>query len=69
MFHGHVIERRDGRLLRCGGPALCADCQFEQDMVGVHAPECQMLTEPPDGFPFESFSCNCDRVAPPEEAA
>jgi hypothetical protein len=70
MFHGYVIERRDGAKAGCGGPKSCADCQFEQEMVDLHAPECQMLTEPPAGWPLlfgDCFSCNCDRVPIPTD--
>jgi hypothetical protein len=64
MFHGHVIKRTDGLVARCGGPALCKECRFEQRMVELHAPDCQMLRQPPQGFPFDAFSCNCDRIDP-----
>ncbi len=60
MFHGHVIKRSDGLLARCGGPGLCAECRFEEEMVALHRPDCQMLRQPPAGFPFDCFSCNCD---------
>lgn len=63
MFHGHVIKRRDGALARCGGPALCKECRFEEEMVALHRVYCQMLIEPPAGFPFDAFSCNCDGPA------
>lgn len=31
--HGHVFNRRDGALARCGGPALCQWCQLEQQIL------------------------------------
>lgn len=61
-FHGHVIKRSDGLLARCGGPALCDDCRFEKEMVALHDANCQMLREPPPGWPFDGFSCNCRAV-------
>jgi hypothetical protein len=32
--HGHVTPRPDGLKARCGGPALCADCQAEERTLG-----------------------------------
>jgi hypothetical protein len=32
-----------------------------------HDPSCQMLIKPPSGFPFDTFSCNCNAVPVPEE--
>lgn len=28
--HGHVVARKDGLLIRCGGPAICAHCAEEK---------------------------------------
>ncbi len=28
--HGHVAKRPDGVLARCGGPALCSECELER---------------------------------------
>lgn len=27
--HGHVTPNANGLVARCGGPAICAHCQFE----------------------------------------
>jgi hypothetical protein len=31
--HGHVISNSEGTLARCGGPALCSGCKFEQSLL------------------------------------
>jgi hypothetical protein len=36
-----------------------AFCCVEGCLCG-HAPDCQMRTPPPSGFPFGTFSCDCD---------
>lgn len=36
--HGHVWARPDGRVSRCGGPALCAQCRADQEAVKAHLP-------------------------------
>ena len=31
--HGHVVESKNGRKARCGGPAFCDACKVEQRML------------------------------------
>lgn len=35
----------------------------EQGDAVPHYRDCQMMTSPPLGFPFDTFSCNCDGPA------
>jgi hypothetical protein len=44
--HGHVFERPDGVRMRCGGPALCADCARDQ----VRKDQSLKSTTHPDQF-------------------
>ena len=33
--HGHILQRADGRMVRCGGPSVCGCCQDEQAWVAA----------------------------------
>lgn len=35
MGHGHVIPNKDGSKARCGGPALCAICSWEEERLAA----------------------------------
>jgi hypothetical protein len=65
--HGHVRPRADGIKARCGGPPICHACTAEAWQAGLmrHADDCQMRQQPPPGFPFAGFSCNCTPIYTP----
>jgi hypothetical protein len=31
--HGYAWQRPDGVMMKCGGPALCADCSYDKQLV------------------------------------
>ncbi len=31
--HGYAWPRPDGVMMKCGGPALCADCSYDRQLV------------------------------------
>lgn len=33
ISHGHVLQREDGRVARCGGPSRCKICKLESAIV------------------------------------
>ena len=46
----------------CGGIFACHSCHADAWAAGRlrHTDACQIRQDPPEGFPFDSFSCNCN---------
>jgi hypothetical protein len=46
----------------CGGIFACHSCHADAWAAGRlrHTDACQIRHDPPEGFPFDSFSCNCN---------
>lgn len=41
--HGHVFARPDGSRARCGGPAMCSDCQHDLATKQAAFPELRQM--------------------------